>query len=266
MSFKSSQNGSMHIVIIITLVIAVIALLGFVFWKNFFNKDTANDKKVESSKLASSEQKDPNADLTETLVSELFGRTISLKYPKDWTKTESELGDINNSFTRSITLTGPSKKVEVALRLMSGGGLGGSCQDEDSTIISVNREAFKTDKDLVYIESIIHQKYNLYGDLQDSGKITQTVDTYSYDANVTTHHDTSDNAKVGDTGCALFAARFPYTKGDQPASQNVPILNVGIKFSALDNRDDVAQQEVAQSFALPDYKTAKRILLTLTDK
>lgn len=39
---KYTQQGSAHIIIVVTLVVALLATLGFVFWQNFIDKDSSS--------------------------------------------------------------------------------------------------------------------------------------------------------------------------------------------------------------------------------
>jgi len=58
----SKQNGSTHIIVIVILVIALLGVLGFVFWQNFTKKDpvttTSEQKKTTSQPVET--VKDPN--------------------------------------------------------------------------------------------------------------------------------------------------------------------------------------------------------------
>lgn len=77
-----SQKGSAHIVIIIILVVALLGVLGFVFWQNFIDKKpvTKND---ESSKNENT-QNQPTDEYEgwKTYTSTRDG--YSIKYPSDW--------------------------------------------------------------------------------------------------------------------------------------------------------------------------------------
>lgn len=59
---SSKQKGNAHVIIIVVLVIALLGILGFVFWQNFINKestDAATNQKQVTDQPAE-EGKDPN--------------------------------------------------------------------------------------------------------------------------------------------------------------------------------------------------------------
>jgi type II secretory pathway pseudopilin PulG len=49
---SSKQTGSAHVVIIVILVIALLGTLGFVFWQNFINKDSATQDSTTNTQSA----------------------------------------------------------------------------------------------------------------------------------------------------------------------------------------------------------------------
>lgn len=75
------QKGSAHVVIIIILVIALLGVLGFVFWQNFIDtKPVANNS--ENSKTDTDSQSTDAYKDWKTYTSTRDG--YSIKYPSDW--------------------------------------------------------------------------------------------------------------------------------------------------------------------------------------
>ena len=87
---KTSQEGSAHTVIIVILFVALLGILGFVFWQNFIYKEPV--KNDESSKIedTKNQPKDEYADW-KTYTSTRDG--YSIKYPSDWIATEKTSSD-----------------------------------------------------------------------------------------------------------------------------------------------------------------------------
>jgi len=91
------QTGSAHVVIIIILVVAVLGLLGFVFWQNFIMKTPAEKAEV----VATSTNEDVVAEnpYKDWGTYESVRDGYSIKYPKDWTvikETENDGPYIRN--------------------------------------------------------------------------------------------------------------------------------------------------------------------------
>ena len=64
---NKTQSGSVHVIIIATLVIAVIGLLGFVFWQNFIQTDeSTTTKTITTSESATTAE--PQSTQTELVV------------------------------------------------------------------------------------------------------------------------------------------------------------------------------------------------------
>jgi|GEM_PF-4439997 len=100
------QSGSAHVIIISVLVVAIVGLLGFVFWQNFLNKSVVNDA-ASSEQQATADQSvtpSPEAEIKyKTFTSPLSGYTV--EYPEDW-KVSDDTGGIftNNNGGKSYTL------------------------------------------------------------------------------------------------------------------------------------------------------------------
>lgn len=81
------QAGSVHIIITVVLVVAVIGVLGFVFWKNMINKKSTNIDRTAlvdkpEARNSVSENKTDEIQYKEYISS--TGSGLSFKYPATW--------------------------------------------------------------------------------------------------------------------------------------------------------------------------------------
>ena len=87
---KTSQQGSAHVVIIIILVGALLAALGFVFWQNFIQKQPSENPKQSTTHTDS--QPDNAASREESL--RLSESSLETRVPAEWgLKAEAMWGD-----------------------------------------------------------------------------------------------------------------------------------------------------------------------------
>lgn len=84
---KQRQSGSAHAVLIIILVIAVVGLLGFVFWQNFLQPKNEPVSTTNSTTKTESSSKE---DVYATWLSYTSDRAgFTVKYPADWKRTDT---------------------------------------------------------------------------------------------------------------------------------------------------------------------------------
>jgi hypothetical protein len=115
------QGSATHLAIVVTLVVVIIGLLGFVFWQNFLNKEAKDGPKTSASQTTEVE----TSTLPESYTSD-YGM-FSLRYPADW-KLATDVTDMGEA----SSLTSPSGTV---LSLVAHGfGRGGSCSAEDGDV------------------------------------------------------------------------------------------------------------------------------------
>jgi len=85
-----NQIGSAHVVIIVLLTVAVLGLLGFVFWQNFMGVKTSDTTKTETANKVFTEKD--------------FQTGLTLEYPNSWTATSETDGDLADLTTTSSEL------------------------------------------------------------------------------------------------------------------------------------------------------------------
>ena len=101
---KKYQTGSAHVVIIAILVIAILGLLGFVFWQNFIEKK--NTITPTTTSTTKDTVTDPYAGW-QTYTSKYLG--FSVQYPSDWKLDTSKATDLvtGNLISADLKNTGP---------------------------------------------------------------------------------------------------------------------------------------------------------------
>lgn len=109
---KIQQRGSTHAIIIVILVVALLGVLGVVFYQNFIankststtTQDTTTQKTIETVRMA------------------FESKIYAFDYPKVWSVVSESTSDGANA----TTLMNPDKTIRVKLRI-AGGGIGGNC-------------------------------------------------------------------------------------------------------------------------------------------
>ena len=86
MNKNKSQLGSVHLVVVIVLVIALISALGYIFWQNFMQPKTDNSDKVTTKIIDDTSSKKVVTDPTENWETYTNNDSVfvSFKYPSDW--------------------------------------------------------------------------------------------------------------------------------------------------------------------------------------
>lgn len=208
-----SQKGSAHVAIIIVLVLALIGALGWIFWQNFATKTgkvsnykectKAIDSKLQESypevcvtkdgqRFVNPDQKaeksgagasDKTTIKTKTLVmNTVFANGLSLEYPENWqishvksaNNAPAKVGAFNSD---EYILTSPDSSIDLSIKQASGGGLGGTCDPENTpTFSSFSYEesklwSVKSYADYVYFDS---GKYFVAQGLADNER-TKTI-------------------------------------------------------------------------------------------
>lgn len=100
MKTLQKEQGSAHVIIIVVLIVAVLGLLGFVFWQNFIAKKDTPKADTASTSTASTSTPTPTPDV-KNYQNNTAG--ISLNYPSSWTLSED-----TSDPTVLATITSPS--------------------------------------------------------------------------------------------------------------------------------------------------------------
>ena len=236
---RYKQKGSVHIVIIAILVVVILAVLGFIFYRNFMGKP------IEQSNR---EAKQPAAVEMQTAQFEYGGKTYILDYPKGW--SESALDPASED--KNLAITSPSGSVEVRFSV-SAGGLGGMCDTTDGLKVrfyqvSKERNVKLTDEPLRLVESM--------SDVQGGG--------YSYRIGLSPE-GAETHAAVGDSHCTTgYVGVASRVVIDQPTGKVVqPTIIAMIRFPKLPEASDdrvKSMDEIEGLMQTDEYKDAVKVL------
>lgn len=251
---KQNQNGSALIVVAIIIVVAILAALGFVFWKDLTKKPTSSSTKTTSQTTTAT----PVAMKT-VRVNSSFPSPLSWSYPANWSITNSTQGTIAAGDTgeQTFIMTSPSGNYKVTYLVGIGGGRGGTCQaDEAGTLQYIREESisgFSGGKFVEYIDSV-------YDPTNGAMKFLG----YYYRTDIFPNTQAIQNAAVGSSVCTVA---FPGVTLD--ADSNYVLLGASISIKSLDpkNPQDDPQpvqsiDTIKQAYNSDEYKQATNILLS----
>jgi hypothetical protein len=230
---QKKQSGSAHLTIIIILVIALVGLLGFVYWQNFMQPKTIeaeNNTATNTSNLMA----DGTVLLSKSITETVTGANLTLSYPNDWILTSSKsLNPDQESLNERIYITSPDTNVKVSL--WSGiSGVGGTCDPESAGTFS----SVKTYPLPVYPGLTLYETMT-------SNRISSTKVLRSNDAII-----------VGGSGCETGLGFFSAT--------NKTTNGLGITFENTLSNNSV--EGVNSARETDNYKTAVRIVQSLHEQ
>lgn len=149
---KKSQTGSAHAIITIILVVAVLGLLGLVFWQNLIQKkDTTPTHTVTTTTTPKNAASDPYAGW-QTYTNKDLG--FSVKYPADWKLDTSKantlvVGDLVSSSQTSSSLDSSTNGITIQTEPKSG-----STSQSSSLAIATLRNGSTTDGSMKYTDTL----------------------------------------------------------------------------------------------------------------
>lgn len=248
------QYGSMHMVVIVCLTLALITALGWVFYLNFISK---NPEKVDSSKIIKTDTTNTVAEneLQTGRTPEGLGSRLVFSYPKGWTVVH------NSEFTQDsgtgkkllngtiTTVTSPDAAHAVKYKVVSG-GLGGMCMEEDAgTFSSFSYEALDSINGAFYTEALVKEK---------SGKYVNSHSIRSVSS------ETVKSIKAGDSSCKLGFSTLMISDEQKNDPSRGPVQAVmadiivpknGDMFSGYDS-----MEEAKNAYKGSTYEQARAIL------
>jgi len=232
------QGSALHAVIITVLIVAVLGLLGFVFWQNFINKpsetisqDTADNVVLfENQKTATDQRNDTG---------------LSLKYPGNWTIEAVTAA----SFKNGTKIVSPSGKFYVSLVTYKGltnkPANYSKCNETPNTVIALDVDSipgYPAAKLAVIVTHFQGEFIYNAGVYQNDGA-TQGINSLS----------------VGEDRCGLDSSA-EYIEMDSPWEDYFFSLSV---FTNEDSNTKVTLSEVEDLINDPEYKVAKEIVRSL---
>lgn len=247
MSKKIQEQGSAHLVIIIILSLALLGLLGFVFFQNFMQKNTnltVTNQISDQSSSTKTNTSDSEIALTEIAADQIAGTNLAIKYPKTWqiTNTSNAIPDGPETvYAERYIITSPNNDIKINL-LISNGGFGGTCEDGDwDDIQYIEKEAVPKISNAEFIEYYFSTGY--FAGIHQNNKSTSPV-------------------KVGDSACklGLSGSLMPV---DNTKNIGNMALHLEMEFPEIGHDGKTSVEKFKEMIKTEDYKTAKRILKSL---
>lgn len=234
------QRGSVHMVVIAVLVVALSAALGIIFYQNFISKPIAT---TDTTSVTQQE------DTSLTTIPVAYDSVIyEFTYPKNWTaKTGPIEGDIFAD--NGLIITNKDKTVEVIVKL-SHKVPDSACNTSDG--LKLRHYEVSTNP----IEGLTPEKLYMVEAVADAAD-------GSYDYSIGLTLDGGDtHAALGDSRCTvknvgLTSVYLPNASGIAPTMYATIMLP---KLTDNDIKKVKSIQEVASMTATDDYKAAVKIL------
>jgi len=250
---SSRQQGSAHTVIIVVLVIALLAALGFVFWQNVIKKDSSEQTSQTGQSVAKPDSQ-PVPTLLDASFNSAFGVATSFQYPSDWKLTRTLTGPIpidENGSTptrEELTVTSPSGEYVVTYRMDSIGGVGGTCDLEDTPYVIGQLDYVQLDqfKGVSLNELIIKNN---------------TSKTYTYDVSLK-RSSFSDGLSAGDRTCMTTVGLAGVLGLDKRRMFGVTAHIVSLDDDKGVSKNFGSLEAVTKSFSGIEYEQTKAILLS----
>ncbi len=246
---KFKQQGNIHVVIVVILVLALLGALGFIFWQNFLSKNEGtNNKTGSTTQTTDSSVKAPVLD---TATFDPVFNGLKFSYPKSWTIDRSTLGSTATAADAAaaqnlLVVKSPSKKISVSYLLSPNDGLGGACSPADGGTLAT----FSSTQ----LSNFAGNSFAQY--------IIQTGTTYRYFSGII---DTAraTSTKSGNSECEVFMADIIQLKN----SENIKILQARINLTDFDNGDgsikeSLKRADIEAAYQTDEYQQAKAIMLS----
>lgn len=254
MNKNKSQSGSLHLIIVIVLTVALLGALGFIFWQNFISKsslissDNSNVQTKESDDTATDSAKKSKEIEYKTYTTSKYN--MSFQYPSDWTLSvkDTSTDDPVYGFHYSLNVDIANSDGDKVATFRTGlNGLGGTCGGATLPRYSV-LDAEKTGLKAVT--------------LNKSGVDTLVVPTVSYlmveydDDTYGVHYGlTEQYVELADgQGCMFYFTVDPDIDGLYTIAFGNDFIK-GIKFSSLYQAKEYMKSD--------EYAQIKKMILSL---
>lgn len=239
MQRQKTQSGSVQLVIICLLIVALVSGLSYLFWQKYMQPIT---KKEDSSKTNENDKYLSTSNLTEIVYDDTLGTNLALKYPKTWgIDHKSNDENVGKEFYQ---ISSPDNQISVSFIISP---LVGECgYDRSNTeIIQIERDNVPKYSDLIFVSYVYEYDNN---------------GNYDYSVGLRQKNDTTSTSKAGDlVECSLdFQSR--------PEIDAIPfdvkiIIN---KFSSGNtDYEKVTPDTFAEVTKTDNYKIAKLIVQSL---
>jgi Tfp pilus assembly major pilin PilA len=249
MKQKYAQVGSLHVLIIVVLFVALMATLGIVFYQNFVMK---NELTTDQNAQQPATPTNPNTAEQVAFASNIY----EIDRPKNWTITTSKLPDPRADGT-NLKITSGDGKVQVHF-IVSGRRSDISCNTGDNLKVSYynvhpTASTKLTGAPVYMVESISDGREGGY--VYAVGLTSDGGDTHS---SIGESHCTI--AHIGEPQSVVFGARQTITQPNITASISFPQL------LAKNQTTVKSMQPIKDILATDDYRTAVMMLESIHKK
>ncbi len=241
MNQRKKQSGFAHLAILtIILGVAVIGLLGNVFWQNFMQPKKTPDSHVStSSKTKSSSSPKVNEIALDKSITDTSGMNLTLSYPSSWSDTHTPESMTDSWVTDSIKINSPDGKYTVDLTTHIN-GVGGACDTSDASFKMYQVELYKLDG---------MQNFTLWS-------VITTGDSSgaSYAISLRDNDPIYKDPVVGGSGCDLGIGIFR-------TSNSANSLNISL--NDYEYGKGITAAQISQMMSTDNYRAAIRIAKSL---
>ena len=253
---RSNRDSGHAVLITITIIlgVAILALLGWVFWRNFLNKPAATTTTTTTSTTTT--KTTPNTDLTQSTTATYNGKTLTIKYPASWQNvTDGTVGS---------GITSPDGNTIIKYTLLPPDGIGGACGDPTTPvsdpIVYATWEAIPGTSDAIFASYIAHHI--------KTADAPNATDYYSYMFAAMKNSDAIKNVKTGDSACEPFLfADYVILPDNSGAALQARVIFKNLYMDNLTGqRLDTTQKEVQDTITSADAQTAQKIIESITIK
>lgn len=246
MKNNNTQTGSIHLIITVVLVIALLGSLGFVFWQNVIQKksDTVSKQQTpDTNKPITNSTPTPPTEvaLTEIATDKLAGTNLAIKYPNNWQVSHDSFGPKDAVVYERYDISNPDKTIIVHF-WVSNGGFGGTCEKIDGDEIQyINKKSLSAFPNAEYIEYYFSN---------------------GYFAGIHQNDRSTDSAKIGDSACNLGLSGSLMPIKNTGNVENMA-LHLEMEFPEVGHNGVSSVERFKETIKTDDFKTAKRIVESL---
>lgn len=137
-----NQAGSVHVVVTVALVLALLGALGFIFYQNFIVKKADSVNQTNQTKNDSTQQTGNNTTPVKTVSKKDFCTELEklcFTYPEDWSVTaKAEMGTLSQTTPTMDQVQIKNKSGETYLYISTGiSGIGGTCDPAETAVNTI---------------------------------------------------------------------------------------------------------------------------------
>lgn len=249
------NQGSVHVVIVVCLVAALVCALGIALFQNI----TSISQKTAQTQDGNTTQNNlnlagPQAVLVNASIDKSFDVALSFKYPSTWKYSQQMSGTIEKGGTwvQQIIVTSPTEAFEIHYQIGANGGLGGMCAPSESGKIATSSYI-----ELTGFEGVSYVEL-AYKDV--SSAAANDISTLGFAGLIDTER--AKELSPGDSVCDRYLREIISLTGD--FNPNIQHNNVRVLGITLKVKDVEVYSELSDVLRGEEYEQAKAIFLSTT--